>query len=112
MARPKKFIDLELAEKLATIQCTQEEIAVILGVSVATLQRNEEFCSIYKKAKENGKSSLRRMQWKSAEKGNVTMQIWLGKQYLQQRDQPKDEEDEAALKELVEAIRDAASVQR
>jgi hypothetical protein len=52
------------------------------------------------------------MQWKSAEKGNVTMQIWLGKQYLQQRDQPQDEGNEAALKELVEAIRDAASVQR
>jgi len=26
------------------------------------------------------------MQWKSAEKGNVTMQIWLGKQILGQAD--------------------------
>ena len=26
------------------------------------------------------------MQWKSAEKGNVTMQIWLGKQNLGQSD--------------------------
>lgn len=33
-----------------------------------------------------GKASLRRMQFKSAEDGNVTMQIWLGKQMLGQRD--------------------------
>jgi len=38
------------------------------------------------KGLENGKSSLRRIQWKSALGGNTTMQIWLGKQYLQQRD--------------------------
>lgn len=112
MARPKIQIDMELAEKLASIQCTHEEIAAILGVSTKTLQRNKEFCLMYKKAREQGKSSLRRMQWKSASAGNVTMQIWLGKQYLQQRDQPQDEGNEAALKELVEAIRDAASVQR
>jgi len=30
--------------------------------------------------------SIRRQQYKSAEGGNVTMQIWLGKQYLNQRD--------------------------
>ena len=34
-----------------------------------------------------GKISLRRWQFKSAEAGNVTMQIWLGKQYLGQREQ-------------------------
>jgi hypothetical protein len=36
---------------------------------------------------EAGKSSLRRLQWKSALGGNVVMQIWLGKQYLGQRDE-------------------------
>ena len=33
-----------------------------------------------------GKASLRRMQGKSAQDGNVTAQIWLGKQMLGQRD--------------------------
>jgi len=83
--RPKKIIDYEAAEKLANIQCTQEEIASFLNLSVRTLQRDEEFCRIYKKGQDNGKMSLRRIQYKLAEK-NATMALWLGKQYLGQRD--------------------------
>ena len=90
MARPKFKIDYETAEKLAAIQCTQQEIASFLGCSVDTLQRDEIFCGIYKKGQENGKMSLRRMQFKLAEK-NPTMAIWLGKQYLGQRDSFPDE---------------------
>jgi hypothetical protein len=30
--------------------------------------------------------SLRRLQWNNAKKGNVTMQIFIGKQYLGQSD--------------------------
>lgn len=85
MARPKKEIDYETVEKLASIQCTQEEIATFLNLSVRTLQRDEEFCRLYKKGQENGKMSLRRIQFKLAEK-NTSMAIFLGKQYLGQRD--------------------------
>lgn len=85
MARPKKEIDYEAVEKLASIQCTQEEIATFLNVSVRTLQRDEEFCRLYKKGQENGKMSLRRIQFKLAEK-NTSMAIFLGKQYLNQKD--------------------------
>lgn len=88
--RPKKEIDYNAVEKLANIQCTQEEIASFLGLSVRTLQRDEEFCRIYKKGQENGKMSLRRIQYKLAER-NPTMAIWLGKQYLGQRDSFPDE---------------------
>ena len=85
MARPKKEIDYEAIEKLASIQCTQEEIANFLDISVRTLQRDDEFCRIYKRGMDNGKMSLRRIQYKLAEK-NTAMAIWLGKQYLGQRD--------------------------
>src|ERR1700693_567593 len=85
--RPKKFVDLGLVEKLAHIQCTYGEIAATLGVSVDTLQRNRDFAAIYKKGAEGGRKSLRRMQFESANKGNIGMQIWLGKQYLSQSDQ-------------------------
>ena len=85
--RPKKFVDLELVEKLAHIQCTYGEIASTLGVSVDTLQRNKDFAVVYKRGAEGGRKSLRRMQFESANKGNVVMQIWLGKQYLGQSDQ-------------------------
>lgn len=85
MARPKKQIDYDTVEKLASIQCTQEEIANFLGLSVRTLQRDEEFCRLYKKGMDNGRMSLRRTQFKLAEH-NTSMAIFLGKQYLGQRD--------------------------
>jgi hypothetical protein len=103
--RPKKVIDYALVEKLATIQCTQEEIANILEVSTKTLQRDEEFCRIHKKGIEQGKSSLRRLQWKSAETGNTSMLIWLGKQYLAQRE-PKQELELDTNKEVIQQIQE------
>lgn len=98
--RPKKEIDYILAEKLANIMCTQEEIATMFDCDVRTLQRDEEFCRVFKKGKENGKMSLRRNQWKLSEK-NTAMAIWLGKQYLGQRDTNNaDVSNEEALKRL------------
>ena len=84
--RPKIVIDWELVQKLAHIQCTQPEIATAVGVSVDTLHRHPEFAEVYKRGAEGGRKSLRRMQFESATKGNIAMQIWLGKQYLGQRD--------------------------
>lgn len=83
--RPKKEIDYATVEKLANIQCTQEEIASFLGISSRTLLRDEKFKELFAKGRENGKASLRRIQWKHAEK-SASMAIWLGKQYLGQKD--------------------------
>lgn len=85
MARPKKEINYNVAEGLAGLMCTEEEIASVLDVSVRTLQRDDEFCRIFKKGKENGKMSLRRKQFKLADT-SASMAIWLGKQYLGQTD--------------------------
>ena len=108
MARPKFKIDYEMVEKLAGIQCTQQEIASFLGCSVDTLQRDETFCGLYKKGQENGKMSLRRIQYKLAEK-NPTMAIWLGKQYLKQRDVIEQEHNvkNGILDDLVGALNKA-----
>ena len=98
--RPKKKIDYNLTEKLANIMCTQEEIATMFDCDVRTLQRDEEFCRVFKKGKENGKMSLRRNQFKLSAT-NPTMAIWLGKQYLGQRDTNNaDVSNEEALKRL------------
>lgn len=86
MARPKKVIDYEMVERLSHIHCTQEEIADILGVSTKTLQRDPQFSLIYKKGLNLGRMSLRRKQFEAANKGNITMLIWLGKQLLNQKD--------------------------
>ena len=111
MARPKFKIDYEMVEKLAGIQCTQQEIASFLGCSVDTLQRDETFCGLYKKGQENGKMSLRRIQYKLAEK-NPTMAICLGKQYLKQRDNIEVEHDakNGVIDELIGALNKAKEV--
>ena len=83
--RPKFKIDYDAVKKLASIMCTEKEIASFLGCDERTLQRDAEFCRIFKEGKETGKMSLRRMQWKLAEK-SYAMAIFLGKQYLGQKD--------------------------
>ena len=79
-------IDYDMAEKYSSIMCTQSEIASLLGVSLSLLEHDPEFLRIHKKGMESGRASLRRMQYLNANKGNATMQIWLGKQYLGQKD--------------------------
>lgn len=81
MARPIKHnLDINLLKKLASIQCTMEEIAAICDCSVDTLERR--YADIIKKGKENGKTSLRRHLWKMVEAGNAGVAIWLSKQHL------------------------------
>jgi hypothetical protein len=89
--RKKIEIDMDKAGKLASIMCTQSEIASVLGVSVDLLEHNPEFIRIHKKGMENGRASLRRMQYTAANNGNPTMMIWLGKQYLGQKDKTESE---------------------
>jgi len=105
--RPKFQIDYETVRKLASIMCTEREIASFLGCDERTLQRDEEFCRIFKEGKETGKMSLRRMQWKLAEK-SFAMAIFLGKQYLGQKDVVENQiTNNGILDELTEALRNA-----
>lgn len=91
MARPRKEIDQKQFENLCTMQCTEDEICDWFGVSADTLNRwckrtyGASFADVFKQKRGNGRISLRRSQWKLAEK-SATMAIWLGKQYLGQRD--------------------------
>ena len=82
--RPQE-VDIIKLEKLARIGCTYAECADVLGVSTSTLEKGV-YATIYAKGRENLKERLRRAQIKKALSGNVVMQIWLGKQYLGQKD--------------------------
>ena len=90
--RPKKVLSedaLKLIENLARIMCTEEEIAQCLGASVDTLlnsDNKELFRTAIKRGNSIGKQSLRRKQYEVAMKGNSSMLIWLGKQWLNQTD--------------------------
>lgn len=91
VGRPRKEIDWELVKRLSMIQCTTREIAAIIGVDHSTLVKRSEFSPIHEKGKEEGKASLRRKQYALADK-NAAMCIWLGKQWLGQRDEPISDE--------------------
>jgi|TARA_X000000950_G_scaffold198320_1_gene238864 hypothetical protein len=93
--RPKVKVDTKIIENMASIHCTNKEIAEVLSISVDTLQRN--FPDILQKGRANGKAKLRRLQWQKAEEGNPTMLIWLGKQMLDQKEQPISTEDNQPL---------------
>lgn len=89
--RPKIEIDQVQFEKLCALQCTKSEIAGWFNCSEDTIENwchktyNESFSAVFKKKREAGKISLRRAQWKLAEKSAV-MAIFLGKNYLGQSD--------------------------
>ena len=81
MARPKKYnIDTEQVEKLASFGCSNTEIASFFGCSKDLISKS--YSTNVAKGKDKGKIRLRQLLWKSAERGNVAMQIWLSKQYL------------------------------
>ena len=78
----------EMIEKLSILMCTDEEIASILGVCVDTLTNStnkDTFSECKLKGQANGKISLRRAQFKLAQK-SAPMAIFLGKNYLGQKD--------------------------
>lgn len=98
MARPKKEIDQKQFENLCGLQCTLEEICGWFGVADKTLEAwckrtyGAGFYGVFKQKRGAGKISLRRSQWRLAEK-NANMAIWLGKQYLGQKDNPEESVD-------------------
>lgn len=89
--RPRAQIDKAQFENLCRLQCTQSEILGWFGITDKTLTRwcrdtyGKSFSEIFAEKREGGKISLRRAQWHLAEK-NATMAIFLGKQYLGQKD--------------------------
>ena len=106
--RPRKEIDKKIFENLCGLQCTLEEIAGVFDCSVDTIERwckreyRETFAETYKKHSAKGKMSLRRTQFKLAEK-SAAMAIFLGKNYLGQKDNII-ETDEQTLQAVGEAL--------
>lgn len=109
MARPQKEIDQTQFEKLCGLQCTLEEICGWFDVTDKTLDRwcketyGESFSEVFAKKREAGKISLRRSQWRLAEK-SAAMAIFLGKNYLGQSDHVVIE-DRTALDKLDEILK-------
>lgn len=110
----KKEIDKQSFEKLCALQCTESEICAFFNVTDKTLASwcdrtyGLRFSEVFRQKREAGKISLRRMQWRHAEK-NATMAIYLGKQYLGQRENVgvtfnNERDDDPITKALKESL--------
>ena len=98
--RPKITIDQKIFENLCAIQCTEVEICSCFDCCEDTLNKwckenykNEDgkpmtFSEVFAVKRQKGRASLRRAQFRLAQK-NASMAIWLGKQYLDQKDEAK-----------------------
>jgi hypothetical protein len=84
-------INKDQFEKLCALQCTEVEICEWFGITDKTLCRwckkiyKKTFSEVFKEKRSKGKVSLRRTQFKLAQK-SPAMAIFLGKQYLGQTD--------------------------
>jgi len=107
-------IDKKQFEQLCQMQCTEKEIMAWFDVCKDTLiswcknQYGVDFSTIYDQKKQGGRIALRRYQLQQAEK-NPTMAIWLGKQYLGQKDVIEENHNinNGILDELIGAINNA-----
>ena len=112
--RPRKEIPQEEFEKLCALQCTKEEICGFFGVTDKTLEawckrtyNRRGFSEVFSEKRGIGKISLRRNQFQLSKK-NATMAIFLGKQWLDQRDHVTVEH--SAENNLLDAIMGADEV--
>lgn len=103
-------IDKKQFEKLCGLQCTLMEICSYFDVEDDTLNLwckttyGTTFSEVFKQKRGVGQVSLRRMQWQLAEK-NPSMAIFLGKNYLGQRDVVVNENKELPkVEELLNKI--------
>lgn len=88
MSRKKIEIDWNKVDEYLVAQCSGSAIASILGIHENTLydrcriDHSVEFMAYSAKKKSEGKEILRKNMFDIALKGNVTMNIFLSKQYL------------------------------
>lgn len=108
------LIDKKSFEQLCTLQCTREEVCSFFDCSYSTLDKwckvtyAMPFKSIYDQKHKKGLVSLRRKQFQVAmggdgEKPNVTMLIFLGKNYLKQTDK-QEVETKLSFEDKIEDI--------
>lgn len=91
-----KDIDRELVWRLATMMCTIKEIADVIGLPEKTV--NNRFGDLIEKGRSVGKKALRRAQFeKAVQDKDPRMLIFLGKQYLSQKENPEDKESNIPL---------------
>jgi len=114
IGRPEITIDWDSVDQSLVCGSLGTEIAAKLGIHEDTLYRACDrekdmlFSAYAAKMRSKGDDLLRDAQMKNALSGNTTMQVWLGKQRLKQRDDPHRNEftqdDRERLTKMSQAI--------
>lgn len=89
VGKPKRvFTDEQIGEMgdLALAGCQTKTIASLMDIPRETIDSRPDIQQLLSKKRAERKLTLREQQNDSSKKGNVTMQIWLGKQVLDQKD--------------------------
>lgn len=115
----RAVIDKDVFEELCNIQCTRKEIASVFRCSESAISKwcqetyNQTFTDAFDELSLGGKSSLRRTQFELAKKSSA-MAIFLGKQYLGQKDTPVEDDTEAIKKvsDILVSIKNVAGTQK
>jgi hypothetical protein len=83
-------VDLVELEKLCGLQCTDEDLAGFLDVSVRTIERRRRreasFAAVMERGRAKGRVSLRRALYLQATQGKTPALIFLAKNLLGYRD--------------------------
>ena len=128
MSRPEKKIDWEIVDELLAAGSHGTDVAAFLGIHPDTFYKRVEkefrmgFSDYSSKKKSVGDALIRLTQYKKAvgisKKGDNMMLIWLGKQRLNQKDNPGEmeiskETNERYLQVIhqITALQRSASVQ-
>lgn len=95
MAKVFKPAELQDLHKLASMQCSDAELAAFFNRPETDLEQAKAK-AVIQEARGQGRSFLRRRQWEVAMSGSVPMLIFLGKNLLSQCDNPHFLEEAAA----------------
>ena len=97
--RPRIELDPKQAKIFGYFRATYDTMAEQIGCHVDTIRaamqdEDSEFSKAYKNGFSSMKMKLSEAQVKTAiEEHNSTLLVWLGKQYLDQKDSPMPDED-------------------
>lgn len=110
--RPKIKIDWKEVDKYLICGCSGAQVAASLGICDDTLfkrcieEKKMNFSDYSAKKRQKGNALLHATQFQVARSGNTSMLIWLGKQRLEQKENPQSAEKfDGTLGELLDAIK-------
>lgn len=109
--------EFDIFEELCAKFCEQKEIANIMGLSVRVLNnickehyfdmddgRPMTLSEVQDRFRCRGYLKVRDKQWEAIEKGNTTMLLWYGKNYLGQKDNPTVDNSLEEIKNNVSSL--------